>query len=281
MKIGFFGINSGLLGTDPAVAAEVARTAEQLGYDSLWAGEHMCLPRDDSRNPVPPEHPFLDPLPALVWAAAHTSQILLATGVLLLPQRNPVALAKEVASVDVLSGGRLLLGIGVGYLEPEFRAVGAQFARRGVRTDEYLAAMHALWSMERPEYHGEFVDFGDIEAQPRTVRPQGPPIVVGGHSKAAFRRTVRFADEWYGFHVNPAGVKRCLAGLAQARDEYGLGRASERLVISVSPNKPVTPALVAEFAELGVDRVVIRADLPNRDDHLRFLEENAPERLVR
>lgn len=283
MKIGLFGINSGALATNPSLLAEVAKTAEDLGYESLWGGEHMCLPSPRvAPSPAEPTDPMLDPLPALTWAGAHTTKILLGTGILLLPQRNPVALAKEVASVDVLTGGRLLLGIGVGYLEPEFRAVGVPMERRGERADEYLAAMQALWGMEAPAFHGEFVDFEGVDAYPRPTRRAGPPVVMGGHSKAAYRRAVRTADEWYGFALDVERAKPCLAGLAAAQDRYGLGRASGRLPISITPPMAMTPQLVSDYAAIGVDRLtlIIRGGR-DRDGCLRFLEANAPAKLVR
>jgi probable F420-dependent oxidoreductase len=283
MKIGIFGINSGLLATNPALAGEVAKTAEALGYDSLWGGEHMCVPSPRvAPSPMEPTDPILDPLPALTWAAAHTSKILLGTGILLLPQRNPVALAKEVASVDVLTGGRLLLGIGVGYLEPEFKAVGVPLEHRGKRADEYLAAMRALWGMDAPAFHGEFVSFEGVDAWPRPTRREGPPVVMGGHSEAAYRRAVRFADEWYGFAVDHARTKACLDGLAAAKDKHGLGRGQQRLPITITPPMRATPQVVADYAALGVDRLaLIVRDAPDRDGYLRFLEANAPSMLVR
>src|SRR5699024_3059531 len=122
------------------------RAAEAAGFESLWAGEHVVLPDPQlPPSPMAPQDPALDPLLALAWAAAATSTIRLATGIVILPQRNPVVLAKQIATLDVLSGGRFTFGVGVGYLEPEFRAVGAHFADRGAVTDEFLSAMASLW----------------------------------------------------------------------------------------------------------------------------------------
>jgi probable F420-dependent oxidoreductase len=283
MKIGLFGINGGALATHPALLAEVAKAAEDLGYESLWGGEHMCLPSPRvAPSPADPTDPLLDPLPALTWAGAHTSKILLGTGILLLPQRNPVALAKEVASVDVLTGGRFLLGIGVGYLEPEFQAVGVPMEHRGRRADEYLAAMQALWGMTAPAFQGEFVSFKNVDAYPRPTRPEGPPVVMGGHSAAAYRRTVQTADEWYGFATDIERAKACLAGLAEAQDRYGLGRAKGRLPITITPPMAATPRVVADYAAIGVGRLnLIIRGADDRDGYLRFLEANAPASLVR
>src|SRR5215510_13227981 len=144
VKFGLFSINLGPC-ADPEVAVRIARLAEDAGFDSLWAGEHVVLP--DPRvppSPMNPEDPILDPVVTLTFLAAQTQHILLGTGIIILPQRNPLVLAKELASLDVLSGGRLILGIGVGYLEPEFRALGIPLKERGERADEYLAAMQAI-----------------------------------------------------------------------------------------------------------------------------------------
>src|SRR5947208_7839549 len=143
MKFGLFAMNMGVC-SHPEVATRVAQAAEAAGFDSLWAGEHVVLPSPRTpASPMDPQDPILDPVVTLTFLAAQTRQILLGTGIIILPQRNPLVLAKELASLDVLSGGRLILGIGVGYLEPEFRALGIPFEDRGERADEYLAAMRA------------------------------------------------------------------------------------------------------------------------------------------
>ena len=213
MHLGLFNINMGAQ-SDPQRLTTTARAAEAAGFESLWAGEHVVLP--DPRvppSPMDPQDPALDPLIGLTFAAAATSTIRLATGIVILPQRNPVVLAKQVASLDVLSGGRFTLGVGVGYLEPEFRAIGADFAERGAVTDEFLDAMEHLWYDERPEHHGRFADFAGVDAHPRPV--QRPiPIVVGGHAPAAYHRAVRRGHGWYGFALTPETAADSIAGLA-------------------------------------------------------------------
>src|SRR5437588_228033 len=152
MNFGLFSMNSGPC-VDPEVAVRVARLAEDAGFGSLWAEEHVVLP--DPRvppSPMDPDDPILDPVVALTFLAAQTKQVLLGTGIIILPQRNPLVLAKEIASLDELSEGRLLFGVGVGYLEPEFRALGIPFADRGARSEEYLAAMRAIWREPKPAY---------------------------------------------------------------------------------------------------------------------------------
>ena len=196
--IGLFAINSHACAA-PEAAARIAALAERLGYDSLWAGEHVVVPSPRVvPSPMEPDEPILDPLVALAHVAAHTERIRLGTGVIILPQRNPLVLAKQVASLDVLCGGRLIFGLGVGYLEPEMTAIGVPMEGRGTRSDEYLAAMRALWEEEAPSYRGHYAQFEAVDAHPRPVqRPL--PVVVGGHTRAAHRRAARSADGWYGF----------------------------------------------------------------------------------
>jgi probable F420-dependent oxidoreductase len=194
MKIALFGINTGPC-ADPSTAAAVARAAEAAGFESLWTGEHIVLPEPQvPPSPVPAETPFIDSAVALAFVAAHTNRVRLGTGIIILPQRNPVVLAKELASVDVLSNGRLIFGIGIGYLKPEFAAIGAPFDHKGPRSEEFLAAMIALWSMEKPEYKGRFVSFKGINAMPRPAQKPHPEIVFGGHTKEAYRRAARLAQ---------------------------------------------------------------------------------------
>ena len=174
MKLGLFAVNMGA-STVPEEVVATAQAAEAAGFESLWAGEHVVLPDPQvPPSPMAPQDPALDPLLALTWAAAHTSTVRLATGIVILPQRNPVVLAKEIASLDVLCRGRFTFGVGVGYLEPEFRAIGADFENRGAVTDEYLDAMEALWYDEHPAFHGRFAGFADVDAYPRPVQRRSP-----------------------------------------------------------------------------------------------------------
>jgi probable F420-dependent oxidoreductase len=217
-----------------------------------------------------PRDPALDSLFALCWAAAHTSTVRLATGIVILPQRNPVVLAKQVSTLDVLSGGRVMLGIGSGYLEPEFRAVGADFENRGAVTDEYLDAMASLWYDERPAYHGRFVDFEGVNAHPR---PQQRPIplIVGGHHPPAFRRAAARAHGWYGYWLSPEEAADALAGLRAATDRVDRPADLGALEISVTPNARLTPALVDAYAAAGVHRLVPFAP-PIADGPARTIE---------
>jgi probable F420-dependent oxidoreductase len=255
VKLGLFGVNMGAT-CAPDELVTTVRAAEAAGFDTVWAGEHVILPDPQAPpSPMAPRDAALDPLLALGWAAAHTTTIRLATGIVILPQRNPVVLAKEIASLDVLSGGRFTFGVGVGYLEPEFRAVGADFANRGAVTDEYVAAMQRLWYDEHPEFHARFADFAGVDAYPRPV--QRPiPIVYGGHSSPAYRRAVVRGHGWYGFALKPDDVAACLAGLRAAAEEVERPAELGRLEITVTPRVRLTPEVAAAFAELGVDRLV-------------------------
>src|SRR5256714_3373975 len=249
MKFGLFGINTGPL-ADPAKAGEVAMAAEQAGFDSVWTGEHVVLPDPQvPPSPAPPDHPMLDPLVALGYVAACTERLLLATGIIILPQRNPLVLAKQVASLDVLARGRLLLGIGAGYLEPEMTAVGAPMSERGARTDDYLAAMRALWSEPGPvTHHGPFVDFAGVDAHPRPVQPGGPRIIVGGHTPAAFRRAVRVGHGWYGFSLTADDLESCFQGLKSAASEVERPAGLGELEISVTPRHRPDATELESFA---------------------------------
>src|SRR4051794_23966077 len=255
MKFGLFSMNSGPCG-DPEIAVRVARLAEDAGFDSLWAGEHVVLP--DPRvppSPMDPDDPILDPVVALTFLAAQTTRVLLGTGIVILPQRNPLVLAKEIASLQTLSGGRFVFGIGVGYLEPEFRALGIPFADKGPRTDEYLAAMRAIWMQEQPTYHGQHVDFAGVQAYPK---PGQIPVVVGGHSPGAYRRAVEQAEGWYGFALNLDRTAACVASIRDALTRYERPAHLGDLEISVTPRATLTPEAVARYAELGVHRLILQ-----------------------
>lgn len=255
MLLGLVHVNMGAM-SRPDDLVVAARAAEAAGFDSLWAGEHIVLPDPQvPPSPMDPRAAALDSLLALTWAAAHTTTIRVVTGIVILPQRNPLVLAKQVASLDVLSGGRVSLGVGAGYLEPEFRALGANFADRGAVTDEYLDAMLALWYDERPEYHGRFVDFAGIDAHPRPL--QRPiPLVAAGHSAPAYRRAVARAHGWYGYWLTPDDVATSLAGLRAAAGRVDRPRELGELEISVTPRGRLTPERAAAYAELGVHRLV-------------------------
>jgi probable F420-dependent oxidoreductase len=259
MKFGLFALNYGTCG-DPGAAVEIGRYAESAGLESVWTGEHVVMadPRPDRRS-FPPTMPFLDTTVALTWLAAHTTKLNLGSGIIVLPLRNPVLLAKELASVDRVSGGRLIAGVAAGYVRAEFTATGVSFAGRHQRTDDYLAALRALWTMEHPRHDGPFVSFSGIDAHPRPVRPSGPPIVAGGESRPALIRAVTMANGWYGFDVDVHG---CLNALRDVAAEYDRPRELGPLEITVTPAGPLDRTAVERYEAQGVDRLVL---LPQPD----------------
>lgn len=277
MKLGLFAVNQDAC-SFPAGLSTVARAAEEAGFESLWAGEHIVVPNPQRPpSPMAPTDRILDSITALAFAAAHTSGLRLATGIIVLPQRNPLILAKELASLDVLSQGRLIVGVGVGYLEQEMAALGVPMRGRAERAIECIGAMRALWSMDQPAFAGRHVAFEHVDAHPRPVQLPAPPIVMGGHGPAAYRRTVEHADGWYGFFLTPAETAAHLDGLKRASASTPRGdHLSRDLEITVTPRGRLTPELIASFADLGVHRLVV---LPppklGLDDLVSFVRSTA------
>jgi probable F420-dependent oxidoreductase len=261
----------------PEFAVAFARLAEEHGFESLWVVEHVVMaveyrsvyPYDPSgRSPFTAEVAQPDPLVWLSYVAAATTRLRLATGVLILPQRNPLILAKELASLDRLSGGRVELGIGVGWVREEAEAVGTRFEERGRRADEYVAVMRTLWRQPVASFAGEFVRFADMVSRPQPVQPGGVPIVVGGHSKAAARRAGRLGDGFF-----PLGVS--MEKLAELRME--MGREAERhgrdpAVIALTLLGGPDLATAERYAAAGADRMVIAALEPGLDQLRRTFE---------
>ncbi len=274
MKLGLFGANMGACATADG-AIQIGALAEELGYDSLWMGEHVVTPSPRvPPSPMDPDYPILDPLVALGFVAAVTRRIRLATGIVILPQRNPLVLAKQLATLDVLSRGRVMFGMGVGYLEPEMSAIGVPMEGRGARADEYLAAMRALWHDETPAFRGRHVEFEGVDAHPRPVqRPLR--VVVGGHSAAAHRRAIQHGDGWYGFFLDREATAKQIDSL---RHEAGAaGRALDDFTITVSPGERLNPEVVRDYENLGVDRLVLvpRQEL-SLSDLDAYVRKNAP-----
>jgi probable F420-dependent oxidoreductase len=233
--------------------------AEELGYDSLWTAEHIVLPDlPPGQTPRPGTMPFLDSMVVLGFLAAHTRSMKLATGVLLLPQHNPFLLAKQLASVDALCNGRLVVGIGVGGVEEEARAMAAPMSERGSRADDYLNAMIALWTMEHPRYSGRHVNFDGINAYPRPVQQPYPPFVVGGRSAGALRRTVRYAAGWYGYAMTVDQTREIIAAIKVAQQRYERPSHLGEIEITIAPREPITPETIDAYAEIGVSRLLVR-----------------------
>jgi probable F420-dependent oxidoreductase len=262
VKIGLFAINYGTC-ADPEAAVRVARHAEAADFESVWTGEHVVLPDPAPHGfTMPPTLPFLDTVVALTLITTHTSTIRLGSGIILLPLRNPVILAKELASLDVVSGGRLIAGFGAGYVRGEFAAAGVPMAGRGSRMEDHIRALRALWSMPKPEYQGQFVSFRGIDARPRPVQSPGPPIVVGGEAPAALRRAVLMADGWYGFALDLAETRQCTDELRRLAKDNERPDELGPLELTITPAGTLDRATVRQYAELGIDRLVL---LPQPD----------------
>jgi probable F420-dependent oxidoreductase len=223
-----------------------------------------------------PDQRLLDPIVALTFLAAHTQRILLGTGVIILPQRQALVLAKQLASLDVLSNGRVVFGLGVGWCEPEMRSVGASFPDRGRIADEYLAAMRAVWTQPKPAFKGRFVSFEGVQAMPRPVQTPTPKIVVGGRTAPAFRRAVTQGHGWYGFGLDVPTTERFVTALRDAAKKHPRPAELGRLEISVTPPTPEVPdaKTVDAYAAAGVDRLIIR---PKPDMDAAALERFAAE----
>jgi probable F420-dependent oxidoreductase len=245
----------------PDYAAELGRIVEESGFESVWTVEHVVVPAGyesaypyspTGRMPGPEESPIPDPLIWLTWVAAHTSRIKLATGVLILPQRNPVVLSKEVATLDVLSKGRAILGVGVGWLEEEFDAIGVPFADRGARTDDHVHALRALWGEGDSTYHGEFVDFDNAKMYPKPVSGT-VPIVVGGHSKPAARRAGRLGDGFFPARTTPEELTPLLDEMRRAAKDAGRDAGA----IEVTAGGAMDLDGIKRLGDAGVHRIVI------------------------
>jgi probable F420-dependent oxidoreductase len=262
MRIGLHALGIGT-GARPEVIRAVAIAAEAAGFATLWSGEHVVMVDEpasrypyspDGQIAVPAAADWLDPLLGLSYTAAVTSRIELATGVLLLPEHNPVLAAKQAATLDVLSGGRLTLGVGIGWSAEEFAALGIEFSRRGPRTAEYVAAMRALWADDVASFSGEFVRFDAVRVNPKPVRARRIPVVVGGNSDAALKRVAAFGDGWYGFNLTvDAALKRAAALAGYCRQQ---GRRLDKLTVAVALADG-SPAALPELAHAGVTEVVV------------------------
>jgi probable F420-dependent oxidoreductase len=249
----------------PAFLAKAARAAEERGFHSLWVGEHVVLfdtyakeyPYADSGEfPLSGEGGMTEPFTTLAWLAGQTSRIRLGTGVILVPQRNPLYTAKEVANVDWLSGGRFDFGIGVGWQREEFEALQVPWERRGARNDEYIELMRRLWIDPLSSHKGEFWELQPSRAFPKPVQHPHPPIHVGGESDVAIRRVVRLGADWLPFNVSPEALVQRRAKLAELLEPTG--RSIDDVHITASPNRDsARPELAPAFADAGADQLLV------------------------
>jgi probable F420-dependent oxidoreductase len=246
---------------------ELCRAAEAVGFESLWGGEHVILPTTiespypytaDGKIPAQPETPIPDPLIWLAFAAAAAPTLRLGTCILIVPQRNPLVLAKELATLDRLSGGRVELGLGVGWLREEFDALGVPWERRGARNDEYVAAMRALWAGPHAEFHGEFVDFAPVTCSPRPIQ-ESIPILVGGDTDAAISRAVRIADGYFPGEGDPERLGALISRLRQAAETAGRDPDSIEINAMFGAQMADPVAGLEQLIDIGVGRVMIPA----------------------
>jgi probable F420-dependent oxidoreductase len=264
MLFGIAFANSGPFAEGPGAVAS-ARAAEDNGFDSLWAVEHVLVPADyestypyarSGRMPGGDAVPIPDPLIWLSYVAAATSTIKLGTGILILPQRNPAVAAKEVASLDRLSGGRVLLGVGVGWLEEEFDALGVPFAGRGKRMEAYVAAMRALWTGEEVDLDDGYHRWERAISQP-TPAGDTVPIVVGGHSEVAARRAGRIGDGFFPGKGKPDQIAHLIGVMRKAAEEAGRDPESIEVTAGAPSMREDPLGAVAEMAEIGVHRIMV------------------------
>jgi probable F420-dependent oxidoreductase len=263
MRLGLHALGIGN-GADRAIIDAIASAAERAGFATLWSGEHVVMVDESaSRYPysedgliaVPAEADWIDPMIGLSFAAAATSTIRIATGVLLLPEHNPVLMAKQAATLDTLSGGRLTLGIGIGWSREEFDALGIPFERRAARTKEYVDAIRTLWRDDVASFGGEFVNFDAVRVNPKPVHDRRIPIVLGGNSDAALRRVAAWGDGWYGFNLDSVdSVAERVEFLHALCREQGRDPAELRLAVAL---RELRAPDAASLAALGVDELVL------------------------
>jgi probable F420-dependent oxidoreductase len=272
VMIGLFGLHRGP-NTEPGTLTRRAQLAEAAGFESLWVGDHITVPFGPQALPsLAADQPRLEVVVELGFLAAITQRVKLGLGVIVLPQRQPVLLAKQLTTVDVLSNGRLIFGVGVGYLEPEMQALGVTLADRGARTDEYLAAMRAVWDEAAPSFAGQFVQFTDVMQRPLPIQRPYPPVVVGGSSPAAYRRAILTANGFYAFGVDLAATARILGEVRAIAQEIDRPAALGNLEITITPREQIDVDMARRYADLGVHRLVLQPrDLngPEMDDLIK------------
>jgi probable F420-dependent oxidoreductase len=259
------------------------RRAEEVGMESAWIGEHLILPTTytskypytpDGRFPAPMDVPFHDPMLALAFAAAVTSKIRLATGIFVVPLRKPVETAKAVASLDVLSNGRVIFGVGIGWFAEEFAAAGASFNDRALRTREYIELMKALWTEDDPVYEGKTFSLKGVRFNPKPVQKPYPPIVVGGTTELAMKRAVRYGDGWYAVSRS-IDETRSLISQLKAQERTANRSKPVEITLSMRTGHTLTLDEVKQLSDLGVTRTLVGMPLRafNEDELARFSDD--------
>ena len=270
MKIGLIPINIRMQSLEQLVG--MAQFIESLGFESAWTFEHVMVPVEyESKYPYSKDgkmgggsdNPFLDPLIALTAVAAQTKTLRLGTGVNILSQANPLLLAKQAASLDVLSGGRFMLGAGIGWLKEEFDAMGVPFERRGARYDDYVIAMRKVWSGEVVEHQSDFINWSGFQSYPKPLQEGGVPIIIGGSKGKAFERIAKLGDGWFAPTNDAASLAPMLEHLKAACDDAGRDYNSVEIT-SMWDNKGGMDAIEA-FTDIGVSRVLVPMFALGRD----------------
>jgi probable F420-dependent oxidoreductase len=264
----------------PLDIAVVAQKAEALGFDSLWVGEHPIMPvHSSSSSPGSPSATIpdfynwlVDPFVALARASAVTTTLKLGTGITLVPERNPLLLAKEVATLDYFSGGRFLFGIGAGWNKEETEIMGGNFTHRWTQTREAIEAMKALWTNEAAEYHGTYYDFPPVRSFPPPVQKPHPPIYLGGTAQQVFKRTVAYGDGWMPTRSTPEIIRQGRAILDELALEAGRDPKSIAVLAYIAP---VDRAALRALEEAGADAAVLRLDGESEAAALADLEQTA------
>lgn len=279
------GISTPLPAYDVDVAF-IARTAEALGFRSYWCAEHPIMPvhstsrfpgSDDGVIPESYSH-FVDPFVALARASGATSTIELGTGITLVPERNPLLLAKEISTLDLFSGGRFLFGIGSGWCREETEIMGGDFDHRWTQTREAILAMKELWTKEEAEFHGTYYDFPPVKSYPKPVRKPHPPVILGGLAKNVLQRVVAWGDGWLPNRITPAQVEESRGTLNTLAQEAG--RDPSTLTISVY-GQPPDLELIKRFHDAGADRVVVRPPTATSAEGMRVELEKIAEAVLR
>ncbi|MCI0844594.1 MAG: LLM class F420-dependent oxidoreductase [Chloroflexi bacterium] len=267
---------------DPAF---MAKKAEDLGFESIWYAEHAAVPvHSDSPFPgtggeIPWTYShFTDPYIALARASGATSKIMLGTGITLVPERNPLLLAKEIATLDRFSGGRFLFGIGTGWLKEETEMMGGDFEHRWTQTREAIEVMKELWTKDEAEYHGRYFDFPLVRSYPKPLQKPYPPIILGGMAKNVLRRVIAHADGWLPNRVTPAEVEESRKKLDAMAAEAG--RDPKSITISVYGQLPERD-IVHSLLNAGADRVVVRPEHVETEKEMGEQLERMAEAVLR
>jgi probable F420-dependent oxidoreductase len=287
VKLGFHLPQVGPLATRESLR-QAAQVVEELGFDSVWVSEHIVVPRKQAtpyprtptgQFPVPPDMPFLDSLSTLLFVAACTERVQLGTSVVVLPWRNPVITAKELVTLDVLSEGRLIFGVGVGWWPEEFAMLGVPFKKRGARTDEYLQLIKKLWTEDNPSFQGRFWQIEEVGFAPKPVQKPHPPIWVGGDVKAALRRAGRLGDAWHAIDYPPPQLAEMYARVQGYAKEAGRDPKAValtlRLQMSATEDAKATVERLRPYLEVGVSHIAFEMWAGSFDDFRQALERIA------